>query len=569
MIGSNRAARRSATKRRGKAAAVAGAAATAMTIGLAGAPAAEAAIAVDVNWNPTYTAGTLAGILDFVGNTFPGTSLSVYNSGPPQTVGFGLPLDYPFTVAGVTLVIRLDINAKLTLDHIRANDTQSIYNTLAGIPAPTCTGKNNYASNCRYALMLGTSEATLSLVNALRAEIASVEEGVTPQGYIPFQAAPGSTAQLPTWTNQALAFLQNPVRPNGGFLARFPDFAEFLGQDPSMPSAGYHKSPDGTIVLNNTTIDATWAYDPTGDFPAAFEFFSIVNSLMAGLPLNLVGGLNATNPFVIADSEGKTAGIDAIGTGLFSLFQVQIAPTPIGPYALAMEPGKAYYATIVPNQLPILAPMRLPSLLINGILGALGSTWKVGTPLADALEPAMKILVNIGYTDVVTPAMIAADPAKYAQYQPYDRTYLESATSVPFGSVATLNPTEESAVPGDVFQALLTGFRDQFAKPFFGILEDTSATAAAPTAAVAPATAARAAATQAAAVTPAPEATAVAETPARLAVTAKPTRAQPAHRAGSAATRSAVTPPASSGSNSSDDIKPAASVGGRHRAGTR
>ena len=492
MIGStNRASRRSKAMRRAKTSALAGAAAAAITASLVGAPTAAAAIPVNIDLDPTYTAGTLAGILDFVGNAFPGTSLGgIYNSGPPATVDYRVVFPYTVDLFGVGKIpLVLDVNAGLTLQNIKPSDTQYLYNTLAAIPQQntgcggtvTGFGPSNPATSCRFAVMLGTSQATLNLANAYRTQIASVTTGQTPAGYIPFQATVGSTEVLPTQTNQLLVFLQNPLRPNGGFLSRFPGFSEFLGQDPSMPGAGLYKSADGTITINTTTVDATWAYDPTGDFPEVFNIFSILNSLNALLPINLAGGLSATQPFVLADQSGNLAKVDDIGLSLAGLFQVPISPIPVPTvttYWQKMEPGKAYYATIVPNQLPLFSGMRLPALAINAALGFLNAPFRFGTPLSDALEPAFKILVNIGYDDVVTPDMIAADPVKYGSYQPYDRTFLNSGVVTPFGSVDPLTPEEQSQVVGDVFHALLSGFGAQFAKPFWGIIEPANSPAA-------------------------------------------------------------------------------------------
>ena len=474
MIGStNRAARRGRGMRRVKTAAAAGIVAAAMATGLATPPEANAVIAADVTVDPVYTAGTLAALLNFIGNAFPGTSIGggIYDSGPPQSLNV--------SIETVQSGFQILINAHLNLDYISPGDTAYLYNTLAAIPQPGCSG--TYASNCRYATMLATSGATLNLATAYQTQIASVRDGVTPAGFIPFTAAPNSTEAKPTQTNQVLIFLQNPLRPNGGFYARFPDLAEFLGIDPAMPAAGTYKSADNKIALNTQTIDATWAYDPAGDFPEVFNIFAIANSLSAALPLNLAGGLAS---YVLADSTGKAATPTDIGLNLAALLQVTVGglPAPIGSLTLPMTPGKGYYATLVPNQLPIFTGLRLPALAINALLGAVGAPFRLGTPLSDALEPATKILVNIAYDDVVTPEMIADDPATYGNYKPYDRTFLTSGITTPFGSVDPLTPEERAEVPGDVWHALVDGFKTQFEKPFWGIIVPADSAAPAATA---------------------------------------------------------------------------------------
>jgi hypothetical protein len=588
MMGStNRAARRKALKR-AKTSAMAGAAAAALTVGLAGAPSANAAIPLNIDIDPAYTAGTLAGILDFLGNAFPGTDIGgIYNSGPPATVSYGIGFPYVVKIAeSLSTDVYLNILATLFLQNIRPTDTQSLYNTIAAIPqqktgcggTSTSFGQSNPATSCRFTLMLGTSEATLNLANAYRTQIESVTTGQTPAGYIPFQATAGSTPALPTQTNQALAFLQNPLRPNGGFLSRFPGFSEFLGQDPSMPAAGLYKSEDETVTVNTTTVDATWAYDPTADFPVVFNIFSILNSLNAFLPINLVGGLDAAQPFVFTNANGTPAEIQDVGLSLASLFQVAVTPVPlVGTVYLPMEPGKAYYATIVPKQLPLFSGMRLPSLILNAALGALNAPFRFGTPLSDALEPAFKILVNIGYDDVVTPEMIANDPATYGKYQPYDRTFLNSGVVTPFGSVDPLTPEEQSQVAGDVFQALISGFGAQFAKPFWGIIEPAnpapSSAAVKASSAVRPAAAAPPVEAEPVSAPPAPEAPEAPAAPAddvpdlaKAAVEDAP--APVATRAGRSAASKAPAPARgrAAAADSDGPAKPSASTGGRQRA---
>ncbi|MBU3751608.1 MAG: PE-PPE domain-containing protein [Mycobacterium sp.] len=450
-----------------------------MALSVAGAPSANAR-PVDITWSPTYTAGTIAGIINALGNALPGTSIAgLYNSGPPQSikVNVNTVLD-----GGSIGLIPAEITLTLLLNYIADNNssqyasTSVLYDTLANIPAPVSCANNSAATACRYALILGTSEATGNLAQAYRAQLQSVTTGQTPAGFIPFVAAPGSTAAKPTVTAQGLALLQNPLRPNGGLYSRFPDIAKALGVNPDMPAAGKYTSTDGSIQLNTTTVDATWAYDPMADFPEVFNLTAIANSLSAFLPLNLVtGGLEG---FVLTDSTGATAKIDDIALNLAGLLKMPIPILGTLPDSFWGGVGKAYYATIVPNQLPLLAPTRLPGLAINAALGALNSPYLLGNPFADALEPALKILVNIAYDDVV----VNRDPD--TGVATYTRTFTKSGTPTPFGSVDPLTPEERAAVPGDVFNALLGGIQAQLAKPFWGILVPANPPEVTPPAAV-------------------------------------------------------------------------------------
>ena len=109
------------------------------------------------------------------------------------------------------------------------------------------------------------------------------------------------------------------------------------------------------------------------------------------------------------------------------------------------------------------------------MLSAVNSPFLLGNPAADALEPALKILVNIAYPDVVTPS----------EGGTYNRTFLQSAIQTPFGSVQPLTPEEKKAVPGDVWNAFVGGVEEQLAKPFLGIIVPNPAKSAATTAAAA------------------------------------------------------------------------------------
>ena len=98
--------------------------------------------------------------------------------------------------------------------------------------------------------------------------------------------------------------------------------------------------------------------------------------------------------------------------------------------------------------------MRITNAVLNGV----GVPITLGTPLADALQPALTILVNTGYTDVQTPS----------EGGTYNRTYDQSGVYTPFLSQATLTPQEWLQVPGDVVKALIGGITDEI-QQIFGV----------------------------------------------------------------------------------------------------
>jgi hypothetical protein len=394
--------------------------ATAATVAVGAAPPASA---LDVN-QQVYTAGPLLNLLPLLGvDTLPIPLGNLPVVGDTTLILDFVPIEYD------SQNIYNTVNA---LPFARRNALSPIYDRVIGAPADPTT---------QFPAVLGSGIGTRNLVESYRAQISSVN-GVTPPGYTPFQTVPGAntTAQ----TNQALLYLRNPLRPNGGIDARFAPLLNLFGVDTTLPAAGVNTGTG--LKLNTATLDVTWAYDLFSDFPVTLNPFSLVNSLLTFLPVNLAGGVSLK-------------GLDATAAGVNVASVLGIINRLSGGLA-GISDGQAWYGTLLPNDLPILEPLRLPSRLINAVFGT-----DLGTPFADALQPAFTILVNTGYSDVVTPADIAADPTLANTYQPYDRTFLTSATPEPFLSVNPLTPAEWLQVPGDVVRALFAGFSDVFFPP--------------------------------------------------------------------------------------------------------
>jgi len=391
-------------------------AATAAAVAVGSAPLASA---LDVN-QQVYTAGPLLNLLPLLGvDTLPISLGNLPVVGDTTLILDFVPIEYD------SQNIYNTVNA---LPFAKRGTFSSIYDRVIGAPADPTT---------QFPAVLGSGIGTRNLVEAYRAQISSVS-GNTPPGYTPFQPVPGAN---PTQTNQALLYLRNPLRPNGGIDARFAPLLNLFGVDTTLPAAGVNTGTG--LKLNTATLDVTWAYDLFSDFPVTLNPFSLVNSLLTFLPVNLAGGVS------LEALDTTAAGVNVASVlGILNRLSGGIA---------GVDDGKAWYGTLLPNDLPILEPLRLPSRVINAVFGT-----DLGTPFADALQPAFTILVNTGYSDVVTPADIAADPTLADTYQPYDRTFLTSATPEPFLSVNPLTPAEWVQVPGDVVRALFTGFGDVF-----------------------------------------------------------------------------------------------------------
>jgi hypothetical protein len=152
----------------------------------------------------------------------------------------------------------------------------------------------------------------------------------------------GTPSSLPV----VFTLLGDPMNPNGGLLARFPGL--------TMPSLGftfYGATPSNSFPTNIYTIE----YDGFADFPQ--------------YPINFLADLNAI------------AGIYYVHGTYADLTPGQLSSAI--PLTNTVGPTLTNYYMIPNPHLPLLEPLRaIPA---------------VGTPLADLLEPDMRVLVNLGY----------------------------------------------------------------------------------------------------------------------------------------------------------------------------
>jgi PE-PPE domain len=263
-----------------------------------------------------------------------------------------------------------------------------------------------------------------------------------PPDYVVTQ--PGGVIDL---TVLSLVLVRNPGRPNGGLYSRFaPIYQELTGVNPVTPDrqdvlpAGVDpdtitkllsgnasdislddlgnlqavlESADGKPIIVTLKADIGWEYDLMSDAPATANPVAWANSVASSIFLtNLLTGVNFEN----------------LGEGGY-----------VDP-----EDGTIYY-TLPVDELPLLAPMRLPAQAIGLATG----NPDVNTPLADAIEPALKMLVNLGYTDVVR------NPDGT-----YTRTLDKFGQPTLFGT-PTLTREQMALVPGDLIAALGAGFGDE------------------------------------------------------------------------------------------------------------
>ncbi|MUL79841.1 PE-PPE domain-containing protein [Mycolicibacterium sp. CBMA 226] len=158
----------------------------------------------------------------------------------------------------------------------------------------------------------------------------------------------------PTPSQLSFLMIASPFAPNGGIFERFPGM--------SVPFIVDNMGPATPSAYNSTFI--TNEYDPYADFPAYFNPLSLANSLL---------GVMYAHPDAYYDSyiPGTTPAIVTSVTNSAG--------------------GQDTYVFIKNPDLPLLTPLRIGA-------GAIGLA-PLATPLLDAVEPLLRVLVDMGYTD--------------------------------------------------------------------------------------------------------------------------------------------------------------------------
>lgn len=183
-------------------------------------------------------------------------------------------------------------------------------------------------------------------------------------------AGPGGTTSTPVSPDQlSFVLAGDPDAPNGGLLERF------YGLNSTSLGIPFYGAtpPDTPYATDIYTIE----YDGISDFPR--------------YPINLLADLNAV------------AGIDYLHGDYPTATVANAIPLPVDG-----ADGSTHYFLIPQDNLPLLEPLR-------GIPG-------VGTPLADLLQPDLKVLVNLGYgaddLGYSTPANLATQIGLFPDVNP-------------------------------------------------------------------------------------------------------------------------------------------------------
>ena len=158
----------------------------------------------------------------------------------------------------------------------------------------------------------------------------------------------------------------NPYRPNGGILARLPILANIL-----TPWTEMTASPTDTMFA---TLDIAHQYDLWADFPT--------------YPLNLLADINAIfglmNHWYLPQSSVRL--IDK----LLPTISLDPASPDYNPDTAISKYRDTTYYTIPSGHLPMLMPLR----------------WIGLGPLTDIVEPALRMLVELGYDRGAPPGQV-------------------------------------------------------------------------------------------------------------------------------------------------------------------
>lgn len=163
-------------------------------------------------------------------------------------------------------------------------------------------------------------------------------------------------AEQPTADQLSFVLLGNPSNPDGGLLARFGD----PSLPPlSIPSIGMTFSGAAPSDTPWDTAVYTIEYDGFADFPR--------------YPINLLADLNAF--LGIMNQHGEYPYLT--DTRLATAIELPVSDDYV---------GHTQYFMIPTENLPLLEPLRAVPL--------------VGSPLADLLQPDLRVLVNLGYGNI-------------------------------------------------------------------------------------------------------------------------------------------------------------------------
>jgi hypothetical protein len=312
-----------------------------------------------------------------------------------------------------------------TLEQAVANLVASV----AGIVSPI-TGALPDVLHARVTPTVGIGIGAFAAAMAYQQVIDDLKNQPGGSAYTGVDPILGSLTLLP------LILINNPGRPDGGAFARLGPLAALFGIDTVNPHT--QLTGDGGLPVGNTglhlgganvlpiLVDATYEYQPLSDLASWPNPVTLVNNLAAGLfPTYMLRGLS----------------LDGLTDQLTPQLAQVLADVAAGkPLALNL------YLTLHSATLPTLEPLYLASDLLN-IVG-LSPLAQIPMRLANALAPAMSILTNIGYANVVQ------NPDGT-----YTRDFSTAGQETPFLSFPNI---DYGKALSDTITQLFSGFQKEF-----------------------------------------------------------------------------------------------------------
>jgi hypothetical protein len=404
-----------------------------------------------ITTGPPFGALALFGLNPFWVPAFPGAIADEINGTPYGNIDLDVPVDIPNPLYNPNcrficppIVFQPTINVSLPVDIANLR-----------VPIVLAFGLGSLATGMAY------PDVVADLPN---------QPGGTGEG-----AAPGTSLTI-----LPLVLLRNPGRADGGVAARFAPLLDPLlalfGQN-SVVTPEVDVETDGGAVLVPIKVDATVEYDPLSDFAAWPNPFTLANNgaaflfptyilrgadITGALPevLEPVLGSVLTNVISAAVGDGVTvSGVPIIGNlPLSRELLIPLVEEFLGVEIPSGEDGffeaLNAFITVESDALPLLEPFRYPTDFANFFTGGVfGFT----NPFADAVEPALKLLTNLGYTNVTQDMTNPLDP------YPRDFTGSYGSEYAPFFTFP--ESVDWGDVPGDLVTAFAAGVQDAF---FYG-----------------------------------------------------------------------------------------------------
>jgi hypothetical protein len=222
-------------------------------------------------------------------------------------------------------------------------------------------------------------------------------------------------APAPPATTVAAILLRTPTRPNGGLLSR-------IDARNSTPPSNFNAfgggQPPGAAV-DVSFVDVAREYDGFVDAPSWFNPLSVANAIAGALFLSNYNDTatwrdprcpngtcvaTATWPVTLPTATGPVYAVARVPDPANPGQTIDISsPSPVGVAVIPTSGDQTVYYTQYTRVLPLLMPLQLPFDGVNHVVAAVAHGQvqpQLTNPLVQVLDPPLRALVNLGYSDV-------------------------------------------------------------------------------------------------------------------------------------------------------------------------